>query len=363
MNFNDFDKKMRLYEQALDQTIVPGMYIVARLDGNGFSKMTCKKFKKPFDEKFRDIMVKVVQECMNYGFRIVYGYTQSDEISLLFHLDDDAYGRKVRKINSLLAAAASARFSLELGEVVEFDCRVAALPDMQTTVDEFLWRQEDCNRNALNSWCYWTLRNNGKSRGEATSTLKSMSVSEKNELLFQNGINYNDVPSWQKRGIGFYYKPVVVNGKNPKTGEAVKTVRTKMIVNYEIPYGDAYRDFVTELVRESGLPRDVRMKQALYDALSPEEKFIEAFQKGNVIAPEAVKRKFGDKAQSILDRFLKENKLRKDVVYQCPECYFKFILESELEKEEPRIQEFYCDDCDRDFDLDDLWKEEVYVKL
>ena len=30
-----------------------------------------------------------------------------------------------------------------------------------------------------------------------------MSVSQKNELLFQAGINFNDLPTWQKRGIGF----------------------------------------------------------------------------------------------------------------------------------------------------------------
>lgn len=30
MKFDDFDKRMRVYEQSIDQYIVPGMYIVAR---------------------------------------------------------------------------------------------------------------------------------------------------------------------------------------------------------------------------------------------------------------------------------------------------------------------------------------------
>ena len=38
MNFNDLDKKMRVYEQSIDQVIVPGEYLVARLDGNRFTK-------------------------------------------------------------------------------------------------------------------------------------------------------------------------------------------------------------------------------------------------------------------------------------------------------------------------------------
>lgn len=30
MEFDDFDKRMRVYEQSIDQYIVPGMYIAAR---------------------------------------------------------------------------------------------------------------------------------------------------------------------------------------------------------------------------------------------------------------------------------------------------------------------------------------------
>jgi tRNA(His) 5'-end guanylyltransferase len=26
------------------------------------------------------------------------------------------------------------------------------------------------------------------------------------ELLFQHGINFNDLPNWQKRGIGLYWE-------------------------------------------------------------------------------------------------------------------------------------------------------------
>ena len=59
---------------------------------------------------------------MDCGFRIAYGYTQSDEISLLFHSTEDAFGRKTRKLNSILAGEASAKFSLLLGDMACFDC-------------------------------------------------------------------------------------------------------------------------------------------------------------------------------------------------------------------------------------------------
>ena len=59
MKFDDFDKRMRVYEQSIDQYIVPGMYIVARLDGRSFTKLTREicKFEALFDTRFRNLMV------------------------------------------------------------------------------------------------------------------------------------------------------------------------------------------------------------------------------------------------------------------------------------------------------------------
>ena len=51
MRFDDFDKQMRVYEESLDQCIIPDMYIVARLDGRSFTRLTkdvCQ-FEAPFD--------------------------------------------------------------------------------------------------------------------------------------------------------------------------------------------------------------------------------------------------------------------------------------------------------------------------
>ena len=62
-------------------------------------------------------MTKTVEALMDCGFRVVYGFTESDEISLLFAPEDNAFGRKVRKYNSTLEGEASAAFSLALGKV------------------------------------------------------------------------------------------------------------------------------------------------------------------------------------------------------------------------------------------------------
>lgn len=246
MVFDELDKQMRVYEQSLDQIILPEIYMVARLDGRGFTRLTKEicKFEAPFDVKFRDLMTQTVEKLMDCGFNVLYGFTESDEISLLFAPEDNAFGRKVRKYNSTLAGEASAVFSLALGQVATFDCRIVPLPTLERVKDYFLWRQEDAHRNSLNSYCYWTLRKEGKSVQEATRELEGKSVSYKNELLFSRGINYDDLPSWQKRGIGMWKENYEKDGLNPITQKLEKAIRNRIHVEYELPLGQEYADLV-----------------------------------------------------------------------------------------------------------------------
>ena len=252
MKFDDLDTKMRCYEQSIDQHILSDMYLVARLDGRSFSRLTKEicDFEAPFDVRFRDMMVNTVKTLMDCGFRVVYGFTESDEISLLFHTDEDTFGRKVRKFNSILAGTASAAFSLQLGQVAALDCRLVPLPNLERVKDYFLWRQEDAHRNALNAHCYWMLRKEGMSVKDATEMLEGKSVSFKNELLFSRGINFDKLPSWQKRGVGIYWSDVEKMGYNPITKQEVKTIRKALTVNYELPLGEEYEKYVVSFLTD-----------------------------------------------------------------------------------------------------------------
>ncbi len=246
MNFDELDKQMRVYEESLDQVLLPELYLVARLDGNRFTRLTKEvcQFEAPFDERFRNMMVHTVRALMDYGFRVIYGFTESDEISLLFHPAENTFGRKVRKYNSILAGVASAAFSLELGQSAVFDCRMVPLPTVERVRDYFLWRQEDAHRNALNTHCYWLLLKHGVSKQAATSQLEGQSTAYKNELLFQNGINFDKLPAWQKRGIGLYWMTEEKIGFNPVTGRQTTALRRRLTEDYELPLREAYANMV-----------------------------------------------------------------------------------------------------------------------
>ena len=256
MKFDDLDDKMRVYETSQDRCVLPNMYIVARIDGRSFTKLTkdVHKFKVPFDEKFRDLMVETAKHLMNCGFNVIYGFTESDEISLLFHFNETAFSRKTRKYISILAGEASGKFSSLLGDIGVFDCRLSELPNRQLVEDYFRWRNEDAHRNALNAHCYWRLRQDNFSQSEATSKIEGMSIADKNELLFQYGINFNELPNWQKRGIGIYWKDTKKEGFNPKTNEKILVDRRELFTDFELPMRDEYNQFITEIIERSEKP-------------------------------------------------------------------------------------------------------------
>lgn len=91
MKSDDLDKKMRVFETAADLCVLPGMFMVARLDGRSFTRLTKEvcQFEAPFDESFRDLIVSPTESLMTCGFRVLYVHTESDEISLFFRSGAD----------------------------------------------------------------------------------------------------------------------------------------------------------------------------------------------------------------------------------------------------------------------------------
>lgn len=255
MKFTDLDARMRVYETSLDISVPPGLWMVARLDGKGFTKWTHDKgFKKPFDDTFHEIMLDATMGLMELsGFKILYGYTESDEISLLIHKDDDTFNRKMRKLNSTLASIASVMAS-QSGGPCFFDCRICVLPDVETVVDYFRWRMEDSSRNCLNGYCYWLLRQSGMSKRAATKELEGKGVAFKNELLFSKfGINFTkDITAWHKRGSGVYWKHVIKEAVNQLTSDKVDVIRRAICIDDDLPLGDdEYQEFLRKIIEST----------------------------------------------------------------------------------------------------------------
>ena len=207
MKTGDLESRMRELEWFHSLRALPGAWPIVRVDGRSFSRLTESSFEKPFDQRFHAIMTSTAAALLE-GLQAVYCYTESDEISILLPRGSDLFDRELEKLVSVSAGIASASFTHQLGSAAHFDSRLCLAADGGLVVDYFRWRQADAARCALNGWCYWTLRKEGQSFAEATKALEGKTVADKNELLFRRGINFNDLPPWQRRGTGIYWETI-----------------------------------------------------------------------------------------------------------------------------------------------------------
>ena len=247
MDPNDFEAQMRALEYFHSLRVLPGAWTVIRVDGRSFSRFTETGFEKPFDVHFHAHMVKTATALLE-ELHGLYAYTESDEISVLFPPRWEMFDREVEKLVSISAGIASATFTHRAGVPVTFDSRIWVGVDQELVTDYFRWRQADAARCALNGWVYWTLRNDGQSVVEATAAMHRMTPAQKNELLFQHGVNFNNLPLWQRRGTAAYFEIVEKAGYDPHRQVETTYQRRRLKVDEELPMKEQYTAFLQSLL-------------------------------------------------------------------------------------------------------------------
>ena len=247
MNADDFAASQREREWFHALTVPPGAWAVIRADGRAFSQLTEAHFTKPFDERMRQYMTAAATALMTES-GAVYGCTHSDEISVALPPDCQLFGRGLEKLVSVSAGICSAAFTAAAGLPAHFDSRVWIGNSAADVADYFSWRQSDASRTALSTWCYWTMRQAGVSARQTTAAMKGASTVQQNELLYQYGINFNDIPSWQRRGISLHWEDYRKTGKDPRTGTETIAIRRRLQIDDQLPIKDEYRVMVTQLI-------------------------------------------------------------------------------------------------------------------
>lgn len=223
---DDLGVRMKtFYEQIPKTKLMRRCPVAIRIDGKAFHTFT-RGFQKPFDE----VLIKSMQETMKYLCEniqgCVLGYTQSDEITLILvdyrKLTSSAwYDYEVQKICSIAASMATMAFnkffannvgdyctynfecmddthedyehilSLAIDKGAMFDARCFNIPKEEVT-NLVYWRQLDASRNSI------------QMVGQANFSHKELQNKSCNDiqdmLMTQKGINWNDLPTYQKRG-------------------------------------------------------------------------------------------------------------------------------------------------------------------
>ena len=283
MDRSDLANRMKEFYETIPKTrLMRRCPVVVRLDmraGHTF----CRGFERPFDELF----IKSMQETAKYMCENVQGcvlsYQQSDEISLILvdykKLNSSAFfDYEVQKVCSITASMATMAFNKYFEEEVRynsdifyepwnhdekekklfssyfksikkgamFDSRCFNIPKEEVT-NYIYWRQLDASRNSV------------QMVGQANFSDKELHKKTTNQiqdmLMTQKGINWNDFPTYQKRGSccikEVYY--LDKNGEEVPVEDSNKddvTKRSRWIIDENIPiFKGEDRQYIENLIR------------------------------------------------------------------------------------------------------------------
>ena len=198
---SDLGDRIKSYEKDWENRLMPLVPAIARLDGRAFHTFT-KGLRRPYDQRMSDLMVETTKQIVRASGACI-GYTQSDEITLVWLVDDPKsemfFGGRVQKMVSILPAQLSVFFNYALPEHLPekagtfpiFDCRVFSVPNKTEAANTLVWREMDATRNSISMAAQSVYSH---------KQLLGKSCSEMQEMLFQKGINWNDYPNFFKRG-------------------------------------------------------------------------------------------------------------------------------------------------------------------
>jgi tRNA(His) guanylyltransferase len=201
MSEDDLGDRMKMYEaMEAGRHCLPRLPIMLRLDGKSFHTFT-QGLARPYDQRMSHAMIFTTRQLVHETNALI-GYTQSDEISLVLWAENFEsemfFNGRIQKLCSVVASMCSVYFNefkdaagIHPDKRAFFDCRVWTVPNQEEAANTILWRELDASKNSISMAAHAVYSH---------KELHGKSGSEKQEMLFQKGINWNDYPTFFKRG-------------------------------------------------------------------------------------------------------------------------------------------------------------------
>lgn len=196
--------RMKGYENITRNHLISRMPVILRLDGRAFHTFT-KGFDKPYDTTFAKTMELTMKYLCENIQGCVFGYTQSDEITLVLvdyqGLNTSSwFDNNIQKMVSVAASMATLEFNRKFSELTldngkmgaTFDCRAFNVPKEEVT-NCVLFRQNDAIRNSI------------QALGQAHFSHKELHGKNTEDIITmvkeKTGILWNKLPIEQQRGM------------------------------------------------------------------------------------------------------------------------------------------------------------------
>lgn len=239
--------RMKEYESRYAPRLMPLLPTFARLDGKAFHSFT-RGLQRPYDANLLALMRETTKHLLEET-RATHGYTQSDEITLMFYTHDSRtqlyFDGKIQKMISVLASMATAFFQRQLSAYLPekaeenplFDCRVWQVPTLCEAANAILWREMDATRNSLqmvarSHYSHWELMKRG------TAAL--------HDMIHAKDDNWDHYPAAFKRGSHFGIR-TVIDGEIEHEGGPIEPMLRKQVVDLQLEPLLSYADRVHAL--------------------------------------------------------------------------------------------------------------------
>ena len=260
-NGKSLGDRMKRYEVVSKNFLMARTPVILRLDGCHFHTFT-KDFVKPFDELLIDAMQRTLKYLCEHIQGCVFGYTQSDEITLVL-IDYNSintaswYDNEVQKMCSVASSLCTFIFNKYFSENVLnadtttdklnkvyskainmgafFDCRAFNVPK-EEVCNCILWRQQDATRNSIQSLAQAHFSHK-ELMGLTCDVLQD-------KLFTERGINWNDLEPSKKRGTSCIRKTVSIPCE---TGEGFVD-RSRWVLDLKMPILTKNREYINQLI-------------------------------------------------------------------------------------------------------------------
>ncbi|KAG2207904.1 hypothetical protein INT47_010888 [Mucor saturninus] len=246
----------------LADNLLPGTWLVVRIDGRGFHRFSqSHNFQKPNDKRSIDLMNRCAIEVMKDIKDIIMAYGESDEYSFIIPKSSNLYSRRSSKISSTIVSLFASNFVMNWAEYFGddkllyapcFDSRTVCYPNDKVLRDYLSWRQADCHINNLFNTTFWALvLKGGMTEIEAEKYLKGTLSKDKNEILFSKyDINYTKIDPIYRKGSTIIRQKTEVTTISPRNGEPVTRIKLIPTAVYDDIIGQTFWDAHPELLEE-----------------------------------------------------------------------------------------------------------------
>lgn len=262
------DRMKSNYEARYKIALTRRTPVIIRLDGKAFHTFT-KYFDRPYDKVLHDAMNYTTKKLCENIQGCKFGYTQSDEISLLLTdfdrpTTDAWFDYELQKMCSISASIATYYFNTALIRYLNesdqidskkvsaitraiekgalFDSRCFNIPESEIA-NYFIWRQNDATRNAVQmlGQTYFSPKQLHKKN---TDQIQEMLWSEKQ-------INFNDMSIEFKRGVGCYKAVESKLAIDNKSGKPIICDRRCWKLDFYIPIFSKDKAYIIDKINNS----------------------------------------------------------------------------------------------------------------